>query len=53
VKTIHKGGAKHDVFRYYPNRAIMRGMIEKALEAYDKLQMKRREIASLEAKKHA
>ncbi|TNV86864.1 hypothetical protein FGO68_gene6999 [Halteria grandinella] len=52
AKTIHQG-AKRDVFRYYPNRQIMRGMIEKALEAYDKLLIKRRETVSMEAKRQA
>jgi hypothetical protein len=31
----------------------MRGIIEKALDAYEKIQLKRREPAQLEAKKHA
>jgi len=31
----------------------MRGMIEKALEAYDKLLIKRRETVSMEAKRQA
>lgn len=50
AKTIHQG-AKRDIFRYYPNRHIMRGMIEKAIDVYDKLLIKRRETVNLEAKR--